>query len=76
MRPPLESVWTYVHWGMPGREGSPQPADPVVEAYKKDVDRSLLRRNLQLTPEERVRKLQDFVALLVTLRDAGRQVGS
>jgi hypothetical protein len=30
--------------------------DPVVEAYKKDVDRSLLRQNLKLTVEERLRK--------------------
>jgi len=28
--------------------------DPVVEAYKKDVDLSLLRRNLGLTVEERL----------------------
>jgi hypothetical protein len=27
--------------------------DPVVEAYKKDVDVTLLRKNLRLTPEER-----------------------
>ncbi|MBA3884504.1 MAG: hypothetical protein H0X67_02085 [Acidobacteria bacterium] len=46
--------------------------DPVVHAYMQDVDRSLLRRNLQLTPEERVRKLQDFVRLITRLRDAGR----
>lgn len=47
-------------------------ADPVVAAYLKDVDRSLLRRNLQLTPEERIRKLQDFVRLALALREAGR----
>lgn len=29
------------------------PPDPVVEAYKKDVDISLLRRNLQRTVRER-----------------------
>ena len=48
--------------------------DPVVEAYKKDVDRTLLRANLALSPEDRVRKLQDFVRLMVILREAGRQV--
>jgi hypothetical protein len=31
--------------------------DPVVEAYKKDVDRSLLRENLKRTVEERLRDL-------------------
>jgi hypothetical protein len=34
--------------------------DPVVEAYKKDVDRTLLRENLRLTVEERIRKAQSF----------------
>ena len=48
--------------------------DPVIEVFKKDVDRSLLRENLKLTPEERVLKLQDFVALAATLREAGRRV--
>ena len=36
----------------------PKPVrDPVVEAYKKDVDRTLLRENLKKTPDERVRTL-------------------
>jgi hypothetical protein len=30
---------------------------PAIEAYKKDVDRTLLRENLRLTPTERVRKM-------------------
>ena len=46
--------------------------DPVIEAFKRDVDRTLLRENLKLTPEQRLRKLQDFVAFLATLREAGR----
>ena len=29
---------------------------PVIEAYKKDVDRTLLRENLKLTPAERLAK--------------------
>ena len=28
--------------------------DPVIEAYKKDVDRTLLRSNLKRTAEERI----------------------
>jgi hypothetical protein len=47
--------------------------DPVIEAYKKDVDRTLLRENLKLTPEARLRKLQDFVAFTAAMREAGRQ---
>jgi hypothetical protein len=31
--------------------------DPVIEAYKKDVDRTLIRENLKLTQEERLERL-------------------
>ena len=31
--------------------------DPVVEAYKKDIDRTLIRKNLKLTVEERLEQL-------------------
>lgn len=48
-------------------------ADPVIEAYKRDVDRTLLRENLKLTPEQRLLKLQDFVRFLAELREAGRR---
>ena len=33
----------------------PDP-DPVVEVYKKDIDRTLIRENLKLTVEERFQK--------------------
>jgi hypothetical protein len=46
--------------------------DPVIEAYKRDVDRTLLRENLKLSPEERLLKLQDFVRFAASLREAGR----
>lgn len=49
------------------------PIDPVVAAYLKDVDRTLLRSNLKLSPEDRIRKLQDFVRLMSSLRQAGRR---
>jgi hypothetical protein len=51
---------------------SPAP-DPVIEAYKKDIDRTLLRENLKLTPEERLLKLQSFVRFLSEVRAAGRR---
>ena len=44
--------------------------DPVIEAYKKDIDRSLLRENLKLTPTERLAKLQAFMAALERVRGA------
>ncbi len=31
--------------------------DPVIEAYKKDVDRTLIRENLKLTVQERLDNL-------------------
>jgi hypothetical protein len=37
--------------------------DPVIEAYKKDIDRTLLRENLRLTVEQRLEnllRLQEF----------------
>ena len=47
-------------------------ADGVVDAYKKDVDRTLLRENLTKTPEERVSSLQALVRLADEARSAGR----
>jgi hypothetical protein len=57
---------------MPARAPDHQP-DPVVEAYKKDVDRTLLRENLLRTPEERLIQLQRFVELLAELRAAAHR---
>jgi hypothetical protein len=44
--------------------------DPVIEALKKDVDRTLLRENLRLTPEQRLLKLQAGIDGLDELRRA------
>jgi len=46
--------------------------DPVIEAYKKDVDRTLLRENLKLTVEERVRKAERVHKSIALLRGAAR----
>jgi hypothetical protein len=45
--------------------------DPVVEAYKKDVDRTLLRANLQRTPEDRWQNLLAAYRLAQEVRRAG-----
>ena len=37
--------------------------DPVIEAYKKDVDRTLIRENLRLTVDERFQQLIEIAAL-------------
>ena len=54
----------------------PPPAqkDPVVELYMRDVDRSLLRRNLTLTPEQRLEQLQALVRFADELQRAGKSV--
>lgn len=51
--------------------------DPVIEAYKKDIDRTLLRENLKLTPEQRFQKHQSFMRFFYAMREAGRhrQIG-
>ena len=47
--------------------------DPLIEAFKKDVDRTLLRENLKLTQEERSRKFMDFGRFAEEMREAGRR---
>ena len=43
-----------------------------LSARKRDVDRTLLRENLKLTPIERIRKHQRIVEFVEKLRNAGR----
>lgn len=47
--------------------------DPVVEFYKKDIDRTLLRENLKLTVQQRLDKLERFMKDLQTVRGAARR---
>lgn len=47
--------------------------DPVIEAYMKDVDRTLLRENLKLTVEQRFEKFERFQEYARELREAGRR---
>jgi hypothetical protein len=57
----------------PSRSRVPEwEPDPVIEAYKKDVDRTLLRENLKLTPGERLEKLAAFMRSLREVRGAAR----
>ena len=51
--------------------------DPVIEAYKRDVDRTLLRENLKLTVEQRFRKMMEFGRFIEEFRgSAGRQASN
>jgi hypothetical protein len=47
--------------------------DPVVDAYKPGVDRTLLVENLSRTPEERLRNLMALQRFAEELRRAGRE---
>ncbi|HEX6463518.1 MAG TPA: hypothetical protein VFZ98_03650 [Vicinamibacterales bacterium] len=42
--------------------------NPVVEAYKKDVDKAQLIESLKLTVEQRIDRLQQFVKDIEALR--------
>ena len=47
----------------------PLTPDPVIEALKRDVDRTLLRANLRLSPYERLLQLQKVLQDLDALRN-------
>jgi transcriptional regulator with XRE-family HTH domain len=47
--------------------------DPVVELYKADIDTTLLRENLKVTPEQRVRALQALHRLAAEAHSAGER---
>lgn len=49
--------------------------DPVVEAFKRDVDRTLIRENLRLTVEQRFDALMRLQQFAEELRRAGREAG-
>ncbi len=51
----------------------PSYIDPVVRFYMRDVDRTLLRENLKLTPAQRLEKYARFASFASTLREAGRR---
>lgn len=50
--------------------------DPVIEAYKKDLDLTLIRENLKRTPEERIRNLMELQRFAEELQRAGREAWS
>lgn len=49
------------------------PVDPVIEAYKRGVDLSLLRENLRRSPEERLLAMVSMLELSAALADGMRQ---
>jgi hypothetical protein len=53
----------------------PRYVDPVVEAYKKDIDRTLIRETLKLSVEDRFRDAMRVARFADEMRRAGRQAG-
>ncbi len=51
----------------------PFPPDPVIEAYKKDIDRTLIRENMKRTVEERFERLMELQRFAEELQRAGRE---
>ena len=50
---------------------SPIKPDPVIECYKKDIDRTLIRENLKMSHEDRLIKLMQLQGFAEELRRAG-----
>ena len=46
--------------------------DDIVELYKRDVDRTLLRENVKLTHTERLMNLMQMQVFVAEVRRAGR----
>jgi hypothetical protein len=59
--------------GKISRRSAGLPVDPVIEAYKRDIDRTLLRENLKLTVEERFLALMELQRFAIELRQAGKR---
>ena len=47
--------------------------DEVIAAYKKDVDRTLLRENLRLSVTERIDRFEGMARQFIEIYEAGRR---
>jgi hypothetical protein len=47
--------------------------DPIIDAYKRDVDRTLIRANLKLSVQERLENLMKLQQFAEELRKAGKK---
>jgi hypothetical protein len=50
------------------------PMDEVIELFKRDVDRTILRENLRRTPDERVLMLMETLRAAEEFARAGRRL--
>lgn len=51
-------------------------SDPVIEAYKKHIDRTPLRENLKLTVDQRFRQLMELQRFAEELQKAGQKASA
>lgn len=50
--------------------------DAIIEAYKKDIDVTLIRENLRLTVDQRFQQLMQLQQFAEELQSAGRKARS
>ena len=50
----------------------PTAYDEIIQIYLLDVDRTLIRENLALTPAQRLQKLEEFVEFLRSAKNSRR----
>ena len=50
----------------------PTAYEEIIEIYLRDVDRTLIRANLALTPAQRLQKLEEFVEFLQSAKQSHR----
>jgi hypothetical protein len=55
------------------KAGLDNELDPVIEAYKRDIDLTLIRENLRLTVDQRFQQLMKLQHFAEDLRRAGRK---
>lgn len=61
---------------MPDQTELGKDLDPVIEAYKKGVDLTLIRENLRLTVDQRIQQLMRMQEFAEELQRAGRKARS
>ena len=59
--------------GPPDGAVPPPPVDPVIEVYRPDIDRTIIRHNLQLTISERIDALQSLMQRIEAMQEVGRR---
>ena len=61
---------------MPEQTKSGTDLDPLIEAYKRDIDVTLIRENLRLTVDQRFQQLMRLQEFAEELQRAGRKARS